>query len=415
MMTARWPSLGIKAFRRLLFTRFSTTAAVNAQAVALGWQIYSVTRSPVDLALIGLIQFTPAALLIMVTGTVADRFPRRSIMTVCLIVMALASGLILAATLMGTREVWPYFVILGVFATARAFLNPAQQSLVPNVVPAQHLSNAVATNSVATRTAQALGPVAGGTLYAIAPGFAFGGVCLVLAIAAILSSSIPATNQRIAANRITLESLMAGFRYIWKTPPILGGVTLDIFVIVLGSVTALLPMLAYEVLDAGPQGLGLLRAAPALGGICAAVYFSLFSVRGRMGVVMLSMVAVFGFATIVVGLSTTLWVSLIALTVMGASDMASVYIRWTLIQLWTPDEVRGRVAAVTGAAAMGSNDLGDFRAGLVAAFFGAGPSIILGGVTTLIVVALWTRWFPQLARVQSFDQPELEPVSTRSP
>ena len=402
---ARWPALRSPAFRRLLLARLATVIGTNALIVAVGWQVYDIGRSAFQLGLIGLVQFLPAILLIPVTGTVADRYPRRTVIAIGLLVMALCAGALLAISLAGIDVVWPFLAILTLFGTCRAFLNPAHQSLIPNLVPVRHLGNAVAITTITGRAGQAIGPLAGGMLYGISAGVAHAAVLATFLAGAALAATIPRPAKRIAAPRISLQSLTAGFNYIWNTRAMLGAISLDVFAILLGGATALLPIFARDILDAGPSGLGILRGAPAVGGMAVALYLSVWSIRNSVGVTMFATVAVFGAATAVFGLSTNLWLSALALVVMGGSDVASAYIRWTLVQIWTPDEVRGRVSAVSSVSASGSTELGEFRAGSMAAAFGAVPAVVFGGVAIIGIVALWIRWFPELLRVRHFDRP----------
>lgn len=400
----RWPALRIPAFRRLLLVRIATVLAINAQTVALGWQIYDLSRSAFHLGLIGLVQFLPAIALILVTGAVADRFRRRTVLATSLAAMAGCSVSLFAVSLAGVTAVWPFLAILTLFGTSRAFLNPAFQSLVPNVVPLQHLGNAVALTSIVARCGQILGPLAGGILFALAGHATYLAVAASFLAAAAVAATIAAPGQRVEAPRPVLRTLTAGFEYLWTTKPLLGAISLDIAAALLGGATALLPVFARDILDVGPFGLGVLRGASALGGLTVALYLGLRSIRNRVGVAMFATTAVFGLATIVFGLSTYLWLSVIALFFMGGSDTASVFIRWTLVQVRTPDELRGRVSAVTSVSASGSSELGDFRAGTMAALIGTVPAVVVGGVATVGMVALWTRLFPGLMRVRHFER-----------
>ncbi len=326
---------GLDAFRNRGFPSFwgaliSTGFAVQIQTVAVGWQVYDLTRDPLDLGLVGLSQFLPALLLVVVTGAVADRLPRRAIMAVCLGVMALAALGLMALTRSGVPQVAPIFALLAVFGAARAFYNPARQSIVPNLVPPDRLSHAVAVNSSANQIATICGPVAGGILYGIDPLTAYGASLVLFCLSALLVARIPRLPQQMVKTRATLETLSAGARYIWRQKVVLGAISLDLFAVLLGGATALLPVYAYDILDIGPSGLGFLRAAPALGAISMGVLLVVRPINDRAGRIMFAAVAAFGVFTIVFALSETLWISVVALALIGAADMVSVYVRGTL-------------------------------------------------------------------------------------
>lgn len=382
----------------------STGFAVQIQTVAVGWQVYDLTRDPLDLGLVGLSQFLPALLLLALTGTVADRYPRRAIMATCLGVMALgALGLFLLSRT-GVPHVGFVFALMAVFGAARAFYNPARQSIVPNLVPPTQLSGAVALNSSSAQIATICGPVAGGLLYGIDPLAAYGTSLGLFLLSAVFVVRIPRLPQQIARGRVTLEALGAGLSYIWRRKEVLGAISLDLFAVLLGGATALLPVYARDILDIGPTGLGLLRAAPAVGAIAIGLFLVVRPIEDHAGRIMFLAVAGFGAFTMVFALSETLWISVAALALMGASDMISVYIRGTLIQIWTPDALRGRVNAVNQLFIGGSNELGAFRAGGSAALIGPVAAVLVGGVGTLAVMAAWWRAFPALARVRRLDE-----------
>ncbi len=402
---ARAPALGFPDFRRLLAARLATTLGTNAQAVAVGWQVYDISRDPFHLGVIGLVQFLPAFLLVLVTGAVADHYDRRAIAAVSFVLLALASAMLTALSLAGVATVWPFIAVMGVIGTVRAFLNPALQALIPNVVPAEHLANAVALNSIVARTGAAIGPLAGGLLYGAASALPYASIALVYLVAAGVAATIRQTGQLRSAAGVALQTLTAGLQYIGRTKVLLGAVTMDFFATFMGGVTALLPVFARDILHAGPGALGLLRAAPAIGGMSVALLLSIYPIRERAGVLIFATMALFGLSAVVFGLSTVVWMSFVALVVMGAADMMNVYFRWSLVQLWTPDAVRGRVSAVTSVSANGSTELGDFRAGLSAALLGPVAAVVLGGMMTLAGVALWARLFPQLVRTSKLVRP----------
>ncbi len=381
----------------------STGFAVQIQTVAVGWQVYDLTRNPLDLGLIGLSQFAPAMVLVLVTGAIADRFPRRLIMGVCLGVMALAAICLLWLTATGIPHVGYVFLLMALFGTARAFFNPARTSIVPNLVPPEHLANAITINTGASQIATICGPVAGGLLYALHPFAAYGASFGLFAVAAILVSLIPKPAQRIATGAANWATLSAGFSYIWQNKIVLGAISLDLFAVVLGGATALLPVYARDVLDIGPVGLGLLRAGPGIGAIAVGLYLIVNPITDHAGRIMFGAVAAFGVFTIVFALSETVWISVVALVLIGASDMVSVFVRATLIQLWTPDDLRGRVNAVNQVFIGASNEVGGFRAGATAALIGPVAAVLVGGVGTLAVVSIWWRSFPALVRIRRVD------------
>lgn len=383
--------------------RAATVFAAQIQIVALGWQVYDLTRNPLHLGLIGLSQFLPALLLVLVTGAVADRFSRRGIMAICLVGMATISSGFFLFTASGSQTIWVVFLLLAGFGTARAFFGPATQSLLPNIVPTTLLSKAIALNSSAWQLATVLGPVAGGLLYGVSPLIAYGTSATLLVVAAGLVFLIPKPEQKTEAEAPSLDVLLAGFRYIWKEKVVFGAISLDLFAVLLGGATALLPVYARDILQVGEEGLGLLRAAPGVGAIAVAIWLATHNIRDHAGLWMFFFVAVFGAFTIVFGASPYAWLSIIALAALGAADMVSVYIRETLIQLWTPDRVRGRVNAVNMVFIGASNELGEFRAGVMAALIGAKATVIAGGAGTVLVAALWAKMFPDLRKARHLD------------
>jgi len=390
-------------FVRYWVARFLGSFSAQIVGVSVGWQVYDITRNPFDLGIVGLVQFLPALLLVLVTGAVADRFDRVLIMTGCVVGEALCALALLFFTLLGGYSVAPIFAILVALGTLRAFFGPAQQSLMPNLVPEEDLASAVAWGTSSWQIATVLGPVAGGLFYGLSPEFAYGAALVLLAIAAGLSASIKPPPIRKKKEKPSFETLVAGFRYIWHEKIVLGAISFDLFAVLLGGATALLPVYARDILTVGPWGLGLLRSAPGVGAIVVAALLLRHPVKDHAGVIMFVCVALFGFFTAVFGASATVWLSVLALALMGGFDMVSVYVRETLIQLWTPDAVRGRVNAVNQVFVGASNELGEFRAGISAGLFGAVPAVIIGGVATMAVAGLWWLWFPQLRRARHLD------------
>ena len=408
---SRFLAFSHSAFRRYWAARFGSTFAVQIVSVSVGWQVYDITRDPLDLGFVGLAQFLPAFLLVLVTGTVADRFGRRTVMGTALIAEGVMAAALLAFTISGlgsglgsgSGTVWPIFVLLAGFGTARAFFNPASSALVTNLVPPEHLANAIAWNSSAWQVASITGPVAGGLLYGVSPYASYAVALVMLAGAAISALSIPKPEQHTAAGQVTFASVVDGFRYIWREKVVLGAISLDLFAVLLGGAVALLPVYARDILDLGPWGLGLLRAAPGIGAIMVAMWLAAHPLRDHAGLIMFIFVGLFGAFTIVFGVSTMPWLSIGALLLMGGFDMVSVYVRETLIQLWTPDQLRGRVNAVNMVFVGASNELGEFRAGVMAAAIGTVSAVVVGGIGTMAVAALWAKMFPDLRKARHLD------------
>ncbi len=392
-----------RAFLRYWLSRFFSTFATQIVSVAVGWQVYDLTRDPFDLGLVGIIQFAPALALVLVTGAAADRFGRRRIMGLATALEAICAAVLVILTLRGLTGPGPIFALLAVFGIARAFLGPAAASLVANLVPAEDFANAVAWNSSAWQTATIVGPVAGGLLYGLSAEAAYGTAAVLMAAAAILILSIPKPAQQTETQQPTLSSLFDGFRYIWREKVVLGAISLDLFAVLLGGAIALMPVYARDILELGPWGLGLLRASPGMGAIVVAMWLAAHPIRDHAGYLMFGGVALFGVFTAVFGFSTIPWLSITALALLGAADMISVYIRETLIQLWTPDRLRGRVSAVNMVFVGASNEVGEFRAGTMAAFIGTVPAVVLGGVGAVGVAVLWAVLFPQLRRARHLD------------
>jgi MFS family permease len=375
--------------------------AVQILSVAVGWQVYAISHDPKDLGLIGLVQFLPPLVLVLVTGLAADAFNRRIIMGLCLTVEAFAAIALIVFTLSNPAVVWPVFGVLAVLGTARAFMNPAADALAPNLLPKQAIAHGISLNSLSWQIGNICGPVAGGLLYGISGTVAYGTALALILTAISCVVLIGTVDQQNHAEERTLRSLFAGFRFIRKESIVLGAISLDLFAVLLGGAIALMPIYASDILQTGPWGLGLLRAGPGIGAVAMAVYLSRYGIRDRAGILLFAFVAGFGVFTVIFGLSTSIPVSICALAMMGACDMVSVYIRETLMQLWTPDEVRGRVNAVNRVFIGASNELGEFRAGMVAARIGAVAAVTLGGAGTVAVAALWARWFPELRKART--------------
>ena len=394
------------SYARFFFARFLASFAIQIISVSVGWQMYEQTQNTLYLGLIGLFQFLPSLVLILVTGSVADRHSRRAIAAICMIISALCALALLALTLADAFSPGPVFAILIVFGIERAFMAPAVQSLAPNLVPAKDLSNAIAWNSSSWQTAAILGPVAGGLLYGVDAVVAYSVALGFLVLSSMLIFLIEKPAQHSLTEARDWASVLAGFKFIRTEKVVLGAISLDLFAVLLGGAVALMPVFASEILVLGPLGLGLLRAAPGIGAIFVAVTLAAYPIRHNAGTLMFAGVALFGVGTVIFGLSEVAWLSIAALMLMGGADMISVYVRETLIALWTPDAVRGRVNAVNMVFVGASNELGEFRAGTMAYFFGAVPAVLIGGVGTLAVAVIWALGFPQLRKIDSLEAPE---------
>lgn len=399
----RFAAFRHSAYSRFWASRFLVTFATQIVSVAVGWQVYDLTRNPFDLGLVGLIQFAPSLLLFLVTGAASDRFGRRMIMGLAAMLEALCALALLLLTLRGLTSVADVFLLLAVFGVARAFFAPASASLVANLVPTKDFANAVAWNSSAWQTATIVGPVAGGLLYGLSPEAAYGTACAMMVAAAVLIFSIPKPKQHTESEPRSLATLFAGFTYIRSEKIVLGAISLDLFAVLLSGAVALLPVYARDILELGPWGLGLLRAAPGVGALVVAVWLAGHPIRDHAGRIMFVFVGLFGLFTAIFGVSTIPWLSITVLALLGAADMISVYIRETLIQLWTPDRVRGRVNAVNMVFVGASNELGEFRAGTMAALIGTVPAVVFGGVGAIGVAVLWAVLFPELRKARRLD------------
>lgn len=381
--------------------RFLIVAAVEMQAVAVGWQVYEITKRPLDLGYVGLAQFLPGILLFPISGHASDHFERRHVLSACYGGYAVCFALLLTLTRGGTQSVRSIYVVLILIGMVRSFNSTASRSILPQLVPEEHFPNAVAWNASIFQAATILGPSFGGIVYA-----AFRGpsvvyvVAMLTAIGATVSSFRikPEVKARPPREPMSLKTVFAGLHYIWRKKLILGAISLDLFAVLLGGAVALLPVYAREILHTGPWGLGLLRTAPGVGAALMAVLLAHRPLRGRSGPTLLWSVAGFGIFTIIFGISRSLTISLIALLMLGASDMVSVIIRATLTQLATPDEMRGRVTAVDMIFIGTSNEFGQFESGLTAQWFGTVPAVVLGGIGTLVVIAVWAWLFPELRK-----------------
>jgi MFS family permease len=390
--------LRLRAFRFLLASRFLSTISLQTHNVAVGWFVYELTNSAWALGLVGLFAFAPAFAFALFTGHVADTYDRRLIIAAAHSAAAACALFLALYSWSGAREVWPVYLAVLVVGTARAFGNPASQALVPNLVPREHLPTAIALNVSMGQFANIAGPAIGGFLLISGTMLVFTleGICL--GFAAVLAFLIGPQKVTRSKEKVTFATLLAGLTFIRSRPVVLGAISLDMVAVILGGATALLPIFARDILEVGPWGLGILRSAPAVGALCMGLVLARFPLNERVGLRMFQGVALFGFATIGFGISTNLYLSILCLILVGAADMVSVVIRLTLVQIETPDEMRGRVAAVNSIFIGASNELGAFESGALAALAGPVFSVAFGGAATIGVVALWSRLFPELRK-----------------
>jgi MFS family permease len=392
-----------RPFALYWLSRVSSTIALQMQAVAVAWQMYDITHNPLDLGLVGLTQFIPAALFVLVAGHVADRYDRRLIVRICQMTSGLATAVLAIGTASGwmTRE--SLLAVVFVTGSARAFEQTTLTTLLPGIVPLSMLSRATAASASATQIAVIGGPAMGGLLYAVSPILVYALCCTLYLVSSALIGNVKVERNATSREPISLAVLFAEFRYIRHNPVILGIISLDLFAVILGGVYALLPVFARDIFHAGPWGLGLLRASPGVGALVAAVILAHRPPRRWVGRIIFGAVATYGVAIIIFALSDYFFLSMALLCVLGGADMISVVIRMTLIQLETTDDMRGRVSAVNSLFVIASNQLGDFRAGLMAAWLGTIPAVLVGGVGALLVVLVGRKVFAPLYRVENLD------------
>ncbi|MDB5539006.1 MAG: putative transrane protein [Devosia sp.] len=391
--------LRLPSFLHFLSSRALSSVAFQGSAVAIGWLIYDRTRNPFDLGLVGLFQFLPMLILTFVAGQMADQFDRRRIGLVCQVVEAAVMGFIALGVWQGWLPTWGIFVAVAVLGAAQAFERPTMAALLPGIVPAAQLQSAVATSTSVMQTALIIGPAIGGVLYGLGPvaPFLVSGLLFLVASYNVLAIERPATLP--ARTPITFESVFAGVAFIKSKPVMLGTISLDLFAVLLGGATALLPVYARDILNAGPWGLGFLRMAPAVGAVAMSLVLARYPLQHRVGMKMLWAVGIFGAATIVFAYSTNIALSVLMLVILGASDTVSVVVRSSLVQLLTPDHMRGRVNAVNSLFIGTSNQLGEFESGIVAGLIGPVAAVAFGGIGTIAIVLIWARLFPALRRV----------------
>ncbi|HYV46074.1 MAG TPA: MFS transporter [Myxococcaceae bacterium] len=410
-----WSPLRSRDFLLYQAARLLLTLGVQMQSTAMAWYVYDLTHRPLDLGFVGLAQFLPAASLALVTGHVADRFERHRILVLCFAALGACAGIFFALARGGNHSVGAVYAVLALVGAARAFSGPAAQSFLPHLVPEGHLARGVAWNASVFQVAQIAGPSLGGALYGLsesaAPVFGIAAGSILLATGCL--AAIRARSGRMETRAASGQLLLEGIRYVRRQRMILGAISMDLFAVLLGGAVALLPVYARDILRAGPWGLGLLRSAPAVGAGTVAVVLGARPLQRKAGPLMLGCVAVFGAGTIAFGLSRAIWLSVLALAVIGAADMVSVVVRITMVQLGTPPSMRGRVSAVNSVFIGASNELGEFESGVTAAWMGAVPAVVVGGVGTLVVVALWTLLFPELRKIDRLE--DISPPAVSPP
>jgi MFS family permease len=392
--------LRYRGYAAYAMARFCTTLCWQMLSVAVGWQVYAITRNPLDLGYLGLVQFLPFLTLVLPGGHTADRVDRRRVLMVAYTIAAACAGTLAWLSLTGLHSVWPVFTVMAVFGANRAFWMPASQAVTPNLVPPEAFPSAVAMNSMLFEAGVIVGPVVGGVLYLFGPAAVYCTVAGMLFVAFILVSTIKPLRAQTGMK--SSASLLDGLRYVLHHRALLGAISLDLFGVLFGGATALLPAYARDVLHVGPEGLGMLRTATGVGATITALMLVVTPIERHVGRWMFGGVAVFGIATVVFGISHDFTLSLVALAFLGAGDMVSVYVRSVLIQLETPDNIRGRVGAVGSMFVGASNELGEFESGVTARWFGLVPAVVLGGVVTLLVVASYLKVFPELRSMDRF-------------
>jgi MFS family permease len=393
-------------FARFALARLFATISWQILSVAVGWQVYALTRDPLALGLIGLAQFVPFVVLVLPAGQVADRIDRRLVIVAAYAIELLSAATMLVFTLGGGKDVRVVYAAMALFGAGRAFWMPTGQAMTPNLVPREDFPSAVALNSGTFEFSAVAGPALGGVLYLLGPAIAYGTVAAMLAAVVFLMLGIRPVRAASATVAFRLRDVLEGLRFVYRQKIVLGAISLDLFAVLFGGATALLPMYAADVLHSGPVGLGVLRAAPGVGAAVAAIALAVRPIRRHVGAWMFGGVALFGGATIVFGFSTVFGLSLAALVLLGVGDMVSVFIRHILVQTETPDAIRGRVSAVNAMFIGASNELGEFESGVTARWFGLVPAVVFGGCATLAVVGAQLRLFPGLRGMDRFPEPK---------
>lgn len=405
-----------REFKLYQCSRVASTLAIQAQSIAVAWHIYNLTHRPLDLGYVGLAIFLPSAGLSLLAGSAADRFDRRSILVISYVVLAITATLLALLTLSGTRSLTAIYAVLVLFGAARAFAGPAGSSLLPRLVPREHFTNALTWSSTIWQLSAIAGPALGGLLMTFGARTVFIICAGLFLVSCAFTASLRTRTGRAEHPRSSIEELVAGVRYVFARRVILGAISLDLFAVLLGGAVALLPVYARDILHAGPEGLGLLRSGPAIGAAAMALIFAYRPLARRAGTTMLGAAFIFGVATIVFGLSTHFWLSMAALIALGMADMVSIIVRHSVVQLGTPDAMRGRVSAVNLVFIGASNELGEFESGLTASWLGSVElAVVLGGVGTCVVALVWARLFPELRGVDRLEDVHAKEFGSVSP
>ena len=396
--------LSDSSFAKFFVSRILSSTSFQMLSVAIGWQMYSITHNAFSLGFVGLAQFIPMVLLTLIVGHVADRFDRRTIVYVCQFVEGATAALLLVENVVGSIGRNEILVAAAIIGACRAFEGPSSSALLPQLVSKETIPRAIAWSTSGGQTSQILGPSLGGVLFAVGPVFVYGAATIAFLVAAVLTFLIPMVTSAREVKGMSMQSLLSGLDFVFHHPVILGTISLDLFAVLLGGSTALLPIFAQEILHTGPIGLGLMRTAPAIGALSMSMVLAYFPLRKSYSSALFGALAVFGLATMLFAISKSIVVSLVALFLIGASDVISVVIRSSLVQLQTPNEMRGRVNAVNSLFIGTSNQLGEFESGMVAGFIGAVPAAFIGGLGTIMVAGAWMYLFPSLRNIRSLSE-----------
>ncbi|WP_040205942.1 MFS transporter [Neobacillus jeddahensis] len=397
--------LRLSAFRNYWLSRILASTSFQMLSVAIGWQMYDLTHDAFSLGLVGLAQFLPMVLLTFVVGPIADRFDRRKIVYICQLIEGIVAGLLLYGSLGGWLGREQILLAAAILGTCRAFEGPTSSALLPQLVSKRILPQAISLSTTVGQTSQILGPMIGGLLFSLGASYVYSTSIIALFLGAILTYFIRTEHEVVRnAEPVTLRSVFLGLEFIYRHPVILGTISLDLFAVLLGGATALLPIYAQDILHTGPWGLGLLRTAPAVGALLVSLVLAYYPLKNRIGLKLFGALVIFGLATMLFAISTNLIVSLFALLLIGGSDVISVVIRSSLVQLQTPDEMLGRVNAVNSLFIGTSNQLGEFESGTAAGLFGTVPAVFIGGIGTIIVAGLWMYLFPSLRKMRSLSE-----------
>jgi MFS family permease len=393
-----------RAFALYWFSRIASILSFHMLVVAVGWQLYELTGSAFDLGLLGLVQFGPMLVLTLYVGHAADRYDHRTILMLCQITEGCAAVILVYTTATGTLSTPIIYVVVALVGSARAFEIPTMAAIISSLVPRTVVPSAMAWFASANQTGQIVGPALGGVLYLLGPTTVYGVTIVLWGLGGFMLSLMRVEPTPRSTEPFSLKSLLSGFRFVRHDRIILGTLSLDMFAVLLGGATALLPIFARDILQTGPWGLGLLRSAPGIGALTMSIILARHPLTLPVGRVLFSVLSIYGLAVTLFSFSTVLWLSMAALACMGAADVVSVVIRFSLVQLRTPAQMRGRVSAVNGLFTGTSNQLGDFRAGVMGALFGAVPAVAIGGLGTILVTAIWMFLFPELRRIRSLDE-----------